>query len=289
MSYAATGTFAPDNTSDATFRLWGAGISAKLALMGLVQTADTGQINWTTVTRPLAANTVMGYEIWRFADALQATAPVYLKIEFGSGGVTLAPGVWITIGTASNGAGTLTGQLSTRAQISTANTSNATPTNCVFSGDTGRVGIAMYTNQSGCAQAWFIERTKDTAGADTAAGVLFMAFHGGTNPRLMQYIPASGSVPAIVIDSNFAPPFGVTSGAYGSDLAVYNNLHQLGGSYLNAGLAVVGYFNADISRDVTFTMTLYGSTHTLYPLGNTTSLSTVGRSGAALSLAMRYE
>jgi hypothetical protein len=35
---------------------WGSGIAAQIAAMGLVQTSDTGQINWATVTRP-AINT----------------------------------------------------------------------------------------------------------------------------------------------------------------------------------------------------------------------------------------
>jgi hypothetical protein len=44
------------------------GIAAQIAAMGLVQTSDTGQINWVTVARP-ALNTIAGYEIWRFNDA----------------------------------------------------------------------------------------------------------------------------------------------------------------------------------------------------------------------------
>lgn len=97
-----------DHSGDAGFRAWGSEFSASLAAVGLVQTADTGQINWVTVTRP-AINTAGGYEIWRFADSTY-----YLKFEYGTGGVLTTPQMWITVGTGSNGSGTLTGQLSTR-------------------------------------------------------------------------------------------------------------------------------------------------------------------------------
>ncbi len=55
-------------------------------------------------------------------------------------------------------------------------------------------------------------------------------------------------------------------GAVGADLALYPVLHPSGGSYLNAMLGLVGYFNTDITIDSTFTMTMYGATHTYYPL-----------------------
>ena len=94
-----------DNDSD--FRGWGSDLSAKLAAVGLVKTADTGQINWTTVTRP-GINTYAGYEIWRYPDS-----SIFMKWEFGtgSGGATF-PAVRVQVGTGSNGAGTLTGTVS---------------------------------------------------------------------------------------------------------------------------------------------------------------------------------
>src|SRR4051812_43985318 len=86
--------------SDALFRSWGSGLSAQFAAMGLVKTADTGQIDWSTITTPVASSQKMGYEIWRFNDALQATKPVFIRIDFGSsiGGSTI-PGLWSWIGT----------------------------------------------------------------------------------------------------------------------------------------------------------------------------------------------
>jgi hypothetical protein len=102
-----------NHSTDAGFRAWGSEMSAKLAAIGLVQTSDTGQINWATVTRS-AANVAAGYEIWRFNDSLQSTSPIFIKLEYGTNGAADRPNVWITVATGSNGAGTLTGQSSTR-------------------------------------------------------------------------------------------------------------------------------------------------------------------------------
>lgn len=96
--------------SDAEFRLWGDAIHDALVDIGLTQTSDTGQINWTTVTAPVAATTSQGYEIWRFNDSMQSTTPIYIKFEFGSGSTNATrPNVWTTIGTSTDGAGNITG------------------------------------------------------------------------------------------------------------------------------------------------------------------------------------
>lgn len=98
-----------DQSTDAGFRAWIVEWSAKLATVGLVQTADTGQINPVTVTRALA-NTAAGYEIWRFADS-----SFYIKFEYGSGAANNWPQMWSTMGTGSNGTGTITGTTDARA------------------------------------------------------------------------------------------------------------------------------------------------------------------------------
>jgi hypothetical protein len=119
--------------TDADFRAWGADYKTHLAAIGCVQTADTGQINWATATRPTTpVNTAAGYEIWRFNDALQATAPIFFKLEYGTGGSTnaavgsQAPGMWLTVGTGSDGAGNITGVVSVRRQLHTTSSGTST-------------------------------------------------------------------------------------------------------------------------------------------------------------------
>lgn len=294
MSYASNSAVYPDNSSSARFQAWGGLVSSSLAAMGLVQTSDTGQIAaWSggsAPTAPGAANTVQGYEIWRFNDALQATVPVFIKIEYGSGNSASNPGLWLTVGSNSNGSGTLGGQLMTRYQASScANSSSQTGT-CVFSGDTNRVGVALFVNYPSAAQAFFIERTKNTDGSDSSLGVLVTQFNCANN-RLIQFIPASGTVPSAIFNTNIMPPTGSgSSGSLGSDVAVYPHLHTKGGGYLNAGMSCVGYFNGDISAYSTFVLTMYGNSHTFYPLGLNYYLLQTARDGFSnVALAMRYE
>lgn len=81
----ASWSFSIDHQTDAAFRAWGSDVNAHLAAVGLKQTIDTGQINWSTVTRP-GTNTSGGYEIWCFNDSL-SSGPISsaLKIAGGSG------------------------------------------------------------------------------------------------------------------------------------------------------------------------------------------------------------
>lgn len=108
-----------DQSSDAGFRVWIQElITALFTTIGVTQTSDTGQINTSTVTRPVVINTAAGYVIGRFNDSLQSTSPIFFKMEFGTG--STQPGqcnAWITVGTGSNGSGTLTGTLSVRNSI----------------------------------------------------------------------------------------------------------------------------------------------------------------------------
>lgn len=113
--YVQRNAFAPTNTAvltDAAFRAFGQAVNAALTGIGLVQTADTGQINWTTITAPTVNNTLAsGVEMWRFSDALQSTNPVFMQIGYGRGAGTTANAflLRIKIGAGSDGAGNLTG------------------------------------------------------------------------------------------------------------------------------------------------------------------------------------
>jgi hypothetical protein len=108
-----------DHSTTAGFRAWGSALSAAIQACGCALTADTGQINWATVNVPAGANTAAGYEIYAFTDTLQATSPIYIKLEYGTGplGAANYPMLWVTVGTATNGAGTLTGTTTVRQNL----------------------------------------------------------------------------------------------------------------------------------------------------------------------------
>lgn len=182
---------APTSSSDVAWRGWGSGLSTALAAVGLVKTADTGQINWTTSTRPLATYTQMGYEMWRFDDALQATAPVFLRIGYGSGNQSTTPAIWVSLGKGSDGAGNLTSLLMSEQHVFAPVAGSATPQNWYVSGDKSMLCLAFPPLWG--SSFTVVERSRTPAGAATATGLLQTTAGTATYPnfRTINYAAAS--------------------------------------------------------------------------------------------------
>lgn len=173
--------------SDATFREWGAEFAAKMGAVGLVQTADTGQINWSTVTRP-GTNTEGGYEIWRFNDAQQSTAPVFMRIGYGTLSLVTSPRLQITVGTGSNGAGVITGTALTIARGCNGNQSQTTDTGrqsymCAVA---GFFGFNWKTAAGATEGSFFICRTADGNGTPSQTGAMVAWGDGSTTGNARQ-------------------------------------------------------------------------------------------------------
>lgn len=201
-------TWGPTNvaaniTADADFRAFCQGIHNALLGVGcLVQTADTGQINTSTVTRP-GTSTAAGYEIFRFNDALQATAPIFVKIEYGVGAAVDRPALWITTGGSTNGAGTIAGSSGGGGRLGVATTLIAKAAGsflpAVASGDGGRFSLAFHMEagsvMSFAMTVYFlgVERTRDSTGAYTADGWVTVGVSNNTGGAAASYVAASSS------------------------------------------------------------------------------------------------
>jgi len=263
-----TGTFPPDMASDATFRTWGKAICDNLIALGWTRASDTGNINWATVTKPASANTPAGWEIFCMNDSLQATKPVFIKLEFGCGGSTTNPSVWITGGTGSNGSGTLTGQIGTRWQC-TNSSSGATIYTSRFSGASNRFVFTLWQNGTNSITI-SVERTHDSGGADTDEAFMIITHTtGGAMPTRTQYIPFLGTIPTDRNGTNHpcvVPAVG--TGASGGD--VYLFPYRIWGLVGEScpSLNLFCYFNADLTANNPVTATLWdGSSHSIYPSG----------------------
>jgi hypothetical protein len=188
-----------ENSSDSQFRLWGRTMSNLFASGGLVNTNQSGTINWNTVQRPLATSQSVGYEIWAFNDSLQTTAPVYFKIEYGSNTIQAqAPQYRITVGTAHDGSGSLIGvQHTTTRGFGSQASISGTLFPCFMSADTNRVTCAMWLGAGGNIETTFgIERSKDATGADTTSSIYFNSYANNiTNPVTAWCVPFAGGVP----------------------------------------------------------------------------------------------
>lgn len=162
-----------NQSSDAAFRVWGLQVNAALTALGLTNTSDTGQINWTTVTRA-AAGTDAGYEIWRWNDTSQASRPIFMKLRYGSAGVNDRPRLFIDIGEGSNGSGALTGAIRTDFKILESQNSNVgtADLNMCYHATVGYFGVAVTNIVSvGLNSSMLsVDRLKDATGAQTNRG-----------------------------------------------------------------------------------------------------------------------
>lgn len=289
-----TTTSTPTNATDATFRAWGSHFSAQLLAAGWVKTGDSGQIDWATVLTPSTINTAQGYEIWRLNDTLHAMAPIFLKFEFGSGiTVPANPGIWFTMGTGSDGAGTLTGPISTRQQVlSTAYAVNALSN--FWSASPAHFVVAQWCAGVGVSTANSMmlgfERTKDSTGADTNAGLLVIyKTSAGTQFNQVYWDRTLGTTAATQNTVLSTLMSSGTTAKNGTQVAVSPIFHS-NGPFLNPGLNALAYFNADIVAGGAVTFQMYGVSHTYMPIGSS-SLTAVSINPTATlpTLMTRYE
>ena len=186
--------------------------------VGLVQTADTGQINFATVTPNESGNTKSGYTIYSFNDTLQASYPCFIRIDYGvdqTGGTYYGVTIWMTVGTSTNGAGVIGAILSPTINVSIQlySESNAVGAS---SGSTSRLTLVSRYNQTGQygVSALSVERIQSTAGADTNTGLVFTWIKYNSNQNSFPYhgqqvLYFSGIQPAAFYNSSTTPPGGM--------------------------------------------------------------------------------
>ena len=279
------------NSSDANFRLWGSYIGARLEAVGIIKTADTGQIDWVTVLTPAGINTYSGYEIRQFTDALQATAPVFIKIQYGEGNSADGPGVRVQFGSGSNGSGTLTGNLSS--EYDAEMTPSAAACTVFGSGDTNRFVIcAGYIAAVGVGFAF--ERSRNSAGAVTSEAVIWTAHSTAAissgAAQTAVWSTTLGVLGATETDIGALFPAGATA-ASGVQTMVMPVFHSKG-VFMNPGLNCVGYYTENIAINSTISAYMYGAAHTYFCLPTTAFATTTafrGAGGGTESLAILYE
>lgn len=247
-----------------------------------IQTADTGQTAAGSLV--YVSNTISGYQIWRMNDTLQATVPVFMKIEYGN----LTGGAWeiaITIGTGSNGSGTITGILVPRI-IFSASLPIVTPyyASCA----TNRFSYVMYYNANTTVTILIsIERSKDSTGADTSDGIMFTAFNGATAFTSTQYIPFARSARPYQTIYIVPVPGNPGSLANGAAVGLVPILPFDLQGIVNPGSNLLVYYGPDISIQNVIPVTIHGTSHNYLALGNCTPI--VSASWPTSYFAMLYE
>ena len=177
------------NATTATFRAWGSALSSQIAKM-LTRVVQTGDIDWATVTTPITATTFAGSEVYRFNDALQSTAPLFLKFEYGTGANLVSSGLRLTVGKSADGAGNIGGVL--LAATTVAGYSGAlAPSNCYTSGVGSWFALSLAPAENGGGSLLYIERSVNSGGTPTGDALLVgwqVAAANGQNHRFIDYV-----------------------------------------------------------------------------------------------------
>lgn len=288
-----------DVGSDALFRTWGKAISDAIADCGeIVKTSDTGQVNWTTVTRGGTTSTTRyynGYEMYRFDDSLQSTAPVFIRLDYGhySGASSHVPELHVTLGKATDGAGTITNVIMTRRQTGFTSTSAGNVTTAVgtidgtvfASASTSHLAIVCTDDDATPVSApiVIVERSRDPDGDPNGDGLMLVLANAhnaaapslgttqsstnliGSVPHVRCFDYATGShnitIPPVVVPhyingQRLSPSFGM---AVGGVSPVYPWLIYGYGQSPWQSLVCVSWVDDPVG---TFTAAIMGSTHT---------------------------
>ncbi len=290
MSTLFSGSLWCSHDSDVTARAF-AQFWHDTFVLNWLQTTDTGQLATPfAFTKTGVASTATGYCVYKMNDALQATVPIFVKMEWGAGAVANYHSIWCTIGKGSDGAGAITGVLKARFQLSFALNGGSSTQNVGSSG-TGRitvgVGMSLGTNYS---MYLGIERTVDSNGADTGVGIIVCQGRGLFAPK-HHYIPYTGSIPAeqagmhVVLaqedPSTFATDIGIS-------LAI-----PMAGASRQPGLNIAACRSADLAAYSTPSVPVYGASHVYFHCGGgvynfrAQGLAAVGDTG--IRLLLRYE
>lgn len=278
------------NTALTATATWATKFRETFLAGGWVQTSDTGQTNAPNLPQPSVINEMVGYEIWRMNDDLQVIAPVFVKIEYGAG-----PGpsygyasIYLTIGSGTDGAGTITGVLLARTSAGSGNSNPAAAPPFYGSATPGRISVA-WVDPSPFSLIFSIERMCDAVGTPTSLGLNVLIHGGSATLSLKAYkclrfsnntLPNSTTLGAWV-------PSGTTFADSGGIVGVCPVRFFESGPG-NPCLSWVAYLNGDIAASVAVPVSMYGVNRTYMPLG-TGRISTVASSNANSTLMMLWE
>jgi hypothetical protein len=278
-----TGNFVCDSSTTANFKSWAQSISTAFSTFGWLQSSDTGQVNWSTISSPPGSGAYV-YEIWQPNDGVSPN--FYVKMEYGNwSGSSNSPSIRITVGVSTNGAGTITGTyimgpLYTAFQNAISVNSSTTYA-CYYSGAAGRISVLLWPSQGGNdPQAFAIERSLNSSGTYTGAYVTVVA--SGAQSQSTDW--PHHSQQSLVFGVGLGPTSSRGSGSSNSlpCLAVRLMNPNNASTFFNGGIPFdavapsIGYYDCpmtsigigqpvDIAEQVAFSVTLYGSSRVYMP------------------------
>jgi hypothetical protein len=264
MSVIITGFTNAANNVTATLTAVSGGASGTVTVAKVSQVNEThaGSATTTAIAAVPAATYV--YEIWKANDSQASTLPIYVKIGYGSS--TSFPGLQFTVGTGSNGTGTITNILSGFSAFGgTTSNQGATTYPCYFSGDAGEFRMSLWVTlaNSNCQVFFAVERSKDGSGNKTSAYFTAIAFGASMGIRQQScdspttFPPYDNWTTAVTTSSGNR-----ATGFYNGTVAAFPFFPLLG-TLGNPMLGIMACVAGDVTDNTTVTVaSMYGSTHT---------------------------
>jgi hypothetical protein len=248
----------------AHFKDWAQFVSDGLVTNGFVRTGDAGQVNWAGIGA-IPDQTSPAWEVMTDADALHGTYPMYIKLSYsrvGSSGGNV-PLIQIQGGTGTNGSGTLANPGPTLTSY-TSLTAYGTAVPCYVVGDTGKFALLMWRDAnvtSGQTVLW-LDRSRNSSGAATSSYFSYGVFAHQRSQLITIFNgkPFFGSSGTSDSQTNLLTRV-ANSLIYGGDTTISPVMPYVGGLG-NPVLSVVGAFSADIAEAGTYSVNIYGGTHT---------------------------
>lgn len=290
-------TVAAAITDDATYRAWIQSVHDALAAAGLVQTADSGQINIATVVRPAASSAApgSGIEVWRFNDSLQATAPLFVKIGYGVTGTAppTSPVLFVQVGKGSDGAGNLTGLLVGTTGMRTVNRGQSLTAGSLTFASHADGTMALVTDSVSPADTFrsfgfVVDRWRNADGTPNGEGILYMA-----QGSAWEFIPVEYATALFEIgpSPSALTPVSASAGAslFKGETLAYPIYPVLGYPRAAASLGAVLIVVGDVGPNVAFQLPLFGANHTFRAVVASGLLARNNASGSSYYWAVRYE
>lgn len=296
MATHFSNTLVAGNDTLAHFQAWAQFIEDTLITTGSwVVTGDTGQTLPSALPLPSVANTKYGYRIYRMNDALQATAPVFLRVDFGSGASASTVGTWWTAGTGSNGSGTITGIVLNALNLS-AGSQQTTASNSYGSADVNRFTLAMFVNTTSVVYNHVIglERSKDSNGNDTSDGLIVVCndpSSGGAGIlRTSTYcILAGGTQPATEVGVAFILTSQNPTQSFAANNIGVGLISCFKAIAVQPGMNFAIVNSSDVTAEGTFTMTIYGSSRTYQQVRSTVLKTNAAAADTNARTCIRYD
>lgn len=296
-----------DSSTLANFKSWAQSISTWFSTSGWVQTSDTGQVNWGTISSVPGSGAFV-YEIWKPGDS--ATV-FYVKIEYGNVSGTNCPSLRVSIGTGTNGAGTLTGYFTPATNVNASSftaPSSVTQYECDFCGTSSKIAVMMWRNApANQGQELFaIQRSLNASGAETSSyATLWTCGLGGLVATQQSIVFGVGVPPPLAVANASGSGSGLSSvnracTARSLTAAGFVAMAFNGTIPVDCCAPCVGYWDNEctvvgasdelsITEGVTFQVTLYGATKTYMPSKTGPFASFQTASAAESVLVMEYD